>query len=192
MNRPPLHSMSFKDAVLRELSLERDREETKDTSVHVSRWMQISVEILYYDAKMSETKLSKAKLYTGLMNHGTAIIQHRFDDEISAHQLMRSKLLRSDDDFAKEFLYEFKPFGDLTLNKTKKQTIKAPEWATSYLGIVGSVFPIRYSAAIRLAMCYSLDKWMTPDDVGHKNCKTEIVGFEKSLNKYIDFCNDML
>ena len=187
MNKAPLYSMSFEDAVLRELSIERDSEEVAETSVHLPRWMQISVEILHYEAKMSE-----AKLYTGLINHGTALLQHRFDDEIVAHQHIRRMMLRTDNEFAKDFLYDFKTLGDRTFSRSKKRTVKIPVWCVTYLGIVSNVFPIIYSSAIRLAMCHSLSKWNTIDSVGRENCNTEINGFEKSLNGYIEFCNHLL
>jgi len=187
MNRPTLHSMSFKDAVLRELSIERDREEVMETSIYLPRWMQISVEILHYEAKMSE-----AKLYTGLINHGTAIMQHRFDSEIVAHQHARRTILRSSDEFAKDFLYDFKTLGDRTFTRTKKRTVDMPTWSVTYLGIVGSAFPIQYSSSIRLAICYSLNKWLTIDRIGRENCNMETNEFEKSLNRYIDFCKYLL
>ena len=182
-----LHSMSFEDAVLRELSIERDQENIKETSVYLPKWVQTSIDILHIESEMSF-----AKLYLGIINHGTAILQHRFNDEIDAIQHVRHTILRSGDDFAEDFLHDFKSLGDRTFVKPYKRTVAMPEWCIGYLGDLSMAFPIEYSASIRLSMCYSLNKWSNINIVGKMNCESEIVSFEHGIDKYIGFCDHLV
>ena len=174
----PIYSMSFSDAVLRELSIERDEKKVKETSVFLPKWMRTPIDILHIESKMSV-----AKLYTGIVNHGTSILQHRFDDEINAFQHVRRAILRSGNTFHEALLHEFNSIGDATFVKPYRRTMNIPEWCIGYLGKLSDVFPIEYSASIRMSIYYSLNRW---DDIPTWNksmCLKEIDTFEKGVNE---------
>lgn len=179
--------MSFNDAVLRELSIERDGEKAKEISVYLPKWAQTPIDILHIESKMSA-----AKLYTGIVNHGTAILQHKFDDEIDAFQHIRRTILRDGNEFNEDLLHYFKPLGDKTFVKPYRRTLSIPEWCIGYLGKVSNALPIEYSASIRVAMCYSLDIWEEITTVGKSKCVEEISSFEIGIDNYIKLCNHLV
>ena len=183
----PLHSMNFNDAVLRELSIERDGETVKEISVYLPNWMLTPIEILHIESGMSA-----AKLYTGIVNHGTAKIQHRFDDEIDVFQQVRRTILRSDDEFNKDLLHHFNPLGDKTFVKPYRRTMSIPEWCIGYLGKVSNALPIEYSASIRMATYYSLEQWKDIPNSSMAKCREETTSFESGINKYVELCNNIV
>jgi len=178
--RKQLYSMSFEDAVLRELSIERDAEEVVKTTVNLPYWMYVSVELLHF-----EEDIATNKLYTGIVNHGTAIIQHRFGDELDAQRQIRSKILRSDDEHDIGYLLDFKVLGNKTFANPRKRNLSIPEWCMQYLGRFSGAFPIKYSTAIRLSMMYSLLKWENITERCANNCVEETKAFESGVNKYM-------
>lgn len=187
MKKRPLYSMSFEEAVIRELSIERDGEKVKEISVYLPKWMRTPIDILHIESEMSA-----AKLYTGIVNHGTAILQHRFDDEIDAFQQVRRTILRSGNEFNEDLLHYFKPLGDETFVKPYRRTMCTPEWCIGYLGKVSNALPIEYSASIRMAMYYSLERWKDIQDCSKTRCRKEIDEFESGINDYVKLCNYLM
>jgi len=171
--------MSFEEAVLRELSLERDAEEVVKTSVYLPRWLGIATEIIH-----SRSNMSADKLYTGMINYGSALMQHRFGDELEAHQQVRGTLLESGDDFKAGFLYDFKSLGDVMFIKPRRRSVRIPEWCVKYLGSFSGAFPIEYSATIRLSIAYALMKNEVTNPC-KENCVCETESFERGLNTYM-------
>jgi len=177
---------SFDDAVLNRTHQDHYAEEAVKTSVNLPYWMYVSLELLHL-----EEDITTNKLYTGIVNHGTAIVQHRFGDELDAQRQIRSKILRSDDEHDIGYLLDFKVLGNKTFANPRKRTVAIPDWCVEYLRRFSGVFPINYSTVIRLSMMYSLLKWEHITERCRTNCAEETEAFERGLNKYLHVVNGM-
>ena len=178
--------MSFEDAIFREHLLDRPIGDVEKTNVHLPQWTRIAVALLHNEHKMSESKI-----YTGLINHGTAMLQHRFGKDVELYGDAQNRMLRSKNIYIRTFAIDFRIDVDGLAEGGKRRTVHVPTWCVNFLGSFGKSVRMNYASLIRLAIYTSLNKCATLDSEHKTICKTEVESFERKFNDYIDFCDKL-
>jgi len=152
------------------------------STVMLPTWLRREVFNIHIDENVAE-----GKIYTGMVNYGTALLQHTLSDRIKAlHSDVRA-LTSSDNDMIVDIVQNF----STSVNGVKggaRRTISIPAWTQSYLASTGTYLRTEFSSMLRLTLYMAIQQY---DHILEKDgiiCETEINAFDSQVRDYTHVC----
>lgn len=153
------------------------------TTVMLPVWLRREVSVVHLD-----TNIAQGKLYTAMVNHGTALLQEMLKPHIDGlHDTLR-ELTKSDNTIIIDMLQNF----HISVNGVEgglRRTISIPIWCKGYLASAGSHLRMEFSSMIRLALYLSIQRYGGIIDSDRVVCDADITRFEKRVRDYAFVCN---
>jgi len=152
-----------------------NEQEKKRTTVHLPQWLRLS---------LSELKelynLSWAELTSRMIEHGFSIIQHRYNEQITAIGKYRKKFRFAKIETIRNFFTDFSVSVD-GLEKPKNRPVAVNKNIYSGIGEIGEKLGIDLSSMIRLCLYHSL---IETDDIPAEmknHAQSEVDKFERTI-----------
>jgi len=152
------------------------------TTVLLPVWLRREVSMIHLD-----TNIAQGKIFTAMVNHGTALLQERLKLHIEGlHDTLR-ELTVSDNSIVIDMLQNF----HISVNGVEgglRRTIAIPVWCKGYLASAGGHLRMEFSSMIRLSLYLSISEYDGILDSDKAVCDADIARFEKKVHEYAHVC----
>jgi len=178
---------SFDDAVLNRTHPDRDVEDTMVTAVNLPQWIRECTAIL-----KTNNHISEGKLYTYMIDHGTAMIEWKYGVRFDELGKAYVKMVDSENVFVNDVAMNYHFDLDGIGHGGRRRTVRVPIWCKNVLGRLSGVGMLNYSSMLRLSICFSLSRnvFLRKDRLQLAN--THVSSFDVKFNDCVEFCENLI